>query len=86
MIKISLLRRLLPYIPDISNPWLRRKLVELFPHEGVQHLKAIVDVMHRRSIEIYKEKIRALEKGDEAVKQNIGEGRDLISILSEYAS
>ncbi|KAI0760468.1 cytochrome P450 [Fomes fomentarius] len=81
MIKVSLLRRLLPYIPDIGNPWLRRKLVELFPHEGVQHLKAIVDVMHRRSIEIYKEKIRALEKGDEAVKQNIGEGRDLISIL-----
>ncbi|KAI0760472.1 cytochrome P450 [Fomes fomentarius] len=80
-VKVAFLRRLLPYVIDVGPPWLRRKILELIPHKGLQELKAIVDTMHRRSVEIFEEKKRALEKGDEAVTQQVGEGKDIMSIL-----
>ncbi|KAI0718779.1 cytochrome P450 [Cerioporus squamosus] len=64
-------------------PALRRKIIDLIPHNGVQKAKSVVDTIHRRSVEIYQEKKRALEEGDEKVTQQIGEGKDIMSILSE---
>lgn len=85
-VKVAFLRRLLPYVIDIGPPWLRRKILELIPHKGLQELKAIVDTMHRRSVEIFEQKKRALEKGDEIVTQQVGEGKDIMSILCEQSS
>ena len=82
--EVSLLRRLVPYVSDLGPPAFRRWLLDMFPHKGVQKLKSIVDVMHYRSVEIYRSKKEALEKGDEAVAQQIGEGRDLMSILRKF--
>ncbi|RPD54893.1 cytochrome P450 [Lentinus tigrinus ALCF2SS1-7] len=82
MTGIQLLRRLLPYVPDFGTPALRRKLLELVPNPAVQKMKDIVDTMWRRSEEIYESKKRALEQGDsKAVAQQIGEGKDIMSIL-----
>ena len=81
MMETTLLRRILPYIPEGGSAWIKRKIVEMIPHAGVQKMKAVVDVMHRRSIEIYEEKKRALEEGDEAVTRQVGEGKDIMSIL-----
>ena len=81
---IALLRRLVPYVAEFGTPTFRRWVLDLLPHKGVQKLKSIVDVMHYRSVEIYRSKKEALEKGDEAVSQQIGEGRDLMSILCEF--
>ena len=77
------LRRILPYLPDIGTPAFRRKMMEWVPHEGVQRIKAIIDTIHKRSLEIYRSKQRALELGDEAVVKQVGEGKDIMSILSE---
>ncbi|KAI0355254.1 cytochrome P450 [Trametes cingulata] len=79
--EIQLLRRLVPYLCDIGTPWLRRKVVELIPHRGLQRMRNIVDVLHRHAVAIYEEKKRALEEGDEVLSQKIGEGKDLMSIL-----
>lgn len=38
--------------------------------------------MHRRAVHIYEQKKRALEEGDESVTKQIGEGKDIMSILS----
>ncbi|KAI0754308.1 cytochrome P450 [Daedaleopsis nitida] len=81
LVAVDHLRRLLPYIPEFGNPSLRRRLVEMVPHDGVQQMKAFIDTMHRRSVEIYREKQRALELGDEAVTKQIGEGKDIMNIL-----
>ena len=51
--------------------------------EGVQKMKTIVDTIHQRSVDIYQQKKRALEQGDEKVTRQIGEGKDIMSILSE---
>ncbi|KAM5543445.1 hypothetical protein V8D89_002696 [Ganoderma adspersum] len=54
----------------IGTPAFRARLVDLFPHEGVQGVKRFIDIMHRRSIEIYREKV-----------MKVGEGKDIMSIL-----
>ncbi|RPD74079.1 cytochrome P450 [Lentinus tigrinus ALCF2SS1-7] len=81
LVSINHLRRLLPYLPDIGTPAFREKLVDLFPNESVRRTKALSDIMYRRSVEIYREKVRALELGDEAVTKQVGEGKDIMSIL-----
>ncbi|RPD61500.1 cytochrome P450 [Lentinus tigrinus ALCF2SS1-6] len=80
-IGLSFWRRLLPYIPEWGSPAFWRWVVELIPHEGLQKMKSIVDTMHQRSVEIYEQKKRALEEGDEKVTRQIGEGKDIMSIL-----
>ena len=81
LVTVGHLRRLLPYLPDLGSLALRRKVVEMVPHEGLQRMKAFADTMHRRSVEILREKQRALQRGDEAVMKH---GRDIMSILSAY--
>lgn len=45
-------------------------------------MKSVVDRMSKRSVEIYESKKGALEKGDDEVVQQIGEGKDIMSVLS----
>ena len=78
---IAILRRLVPYVTEFGTPTFRRWVLDMLPHKGVQKLKSIVDVMHERSVEIYKLKKQALDQGDEAVAHQVGEGKDIMSIL-----
>ncbi|KAI0716977.1 cytochrome P450 [Earliella scabrosa] len=59
----------------------RRYVAERLPHEGFQKLRSIVMTMHQRSCEIYTQKRQALERGDEGSKQQLSEGKDIMSIL-----
>ncbi|KAJ3551150.1 hypothetical protein NM688_g4887 [Phlebia brevispora] len=60
---------------------LRRKLLKLIPDQNVHALKTLVDTMHVRSTQILEGKRMALHTGDEAIKQQVGEGKDIMSIL-----
>ena len=51
--------------------------------EYIQALKRITDIMHGRSVQIFREKKALLERGDDALRHQIGEGRDIMSILRE---
>ena len=55
------------------------------PFGVVQRLRQIIDTIHARSIGIIDEKKAALEQGDEALKEQVGEGKDLMSVLRECA-
>ncbi|PIL23231.1 cytochrome P450 [Ganoderma sinense ZZ0214-1] len=81
VLNVALLRRLLPYVVDLGTPGLRRWVLDRFPYKPAQELKSIVDIMHDRSIEIYRAKKAALEAGDDTVAQQVGEGKDIMSIL-----
>lgn len=81
--KSVITRLLLPYVTKIGSASFRRRIVEMIPMTTVQELRRISDTLHERSVRIYKEKKEALEKGDEALKHQIGEGRDIMSILRE---
>ncbi|KAM5533780.1 hypothetical protein V8D89_012555 [Ganoderma adspersum] len=81
VLNIALLRRLLPYVTDLGTPAFRRWVLDRLPYKPAQELKSIVDIMHERSIAIYRAKKAALDAGDDSVAQQIGEGRDIMSIL-----
>ncbi|CDO75795.1 hypothetical protein BN946_scf184934.g10 [Trametes cinnabarina] len=78
---VAALRRFLPYLPTIRFAGIGRRLLEWIPHDGVRSLIEISDILWDRSLAIYTEKKHALEQGDVAVAKQIGEGKDIMSIL-----
>lgn len=70
-----------PYVIKLGPPSLRRWLVNLLPSRKVQSLKAIVDILDMRSREIIAEKRSAIQQGDGAIQQQVGEGNDIMSVL-----
>jgi hypothetical protein len=76
----------IPYIIPYIPPSLGSQLVSYVPLANVQKLRKVVEKMDQQSRQIYYEKRTALEKGDEAVAQQVGEGKDIMSILSKTAS
>ncbi|KAE9394010.1 cytochrome P450 [Gymnopus androsaceus JB14] len=71
----------LPYVWKIGPASFRRFIVGLLPLKDAHHLRDMADYMYNVGGEIFESKKLALEKGDEAVSQQIGRGKDLISIL-----
>lgn len=59
----------------------RRWVVDHTPIRGVQKMKDITDTMDKHSREIFKQKKEALAAGDDALKTQVGEGKDIMSIL-----
>ena len=84
MFSLSIARRFTPYVASLGSPAFRRRVLELIPHKQVQKLKNIVDIMSNRASQIYDEKKRGLQAGDEAVLHQVGEGKDIMSILSAF--
>jgi hypothetical protein len=74
-------RRLLPYVANVGPPGIRRFLLTLLPSKKVQKIRYMVDVMHQTSITIFKSKKAALRQGDEAVLEQLGRDKDIMSIL-----
>ncbi len=80
---MEFMRVIVPLIDYLGPAWFRRWLVNLFPHKSVQRMKFIVDTMYERSKEIYETKKALIESGDDAMLHQVGEGRDVMSILRE---
>nr|VWO97569.1 Chitin synthase V [Ganoderma boninense] len=62
--------------------WLMRRVLRLavpFPH--VLHLLKISETMQKRSTEIIQQKKTALFQGDKALMHQVGEGKDIMSVL-----
>ncbi|CCL98383.1 uncharacterized protein FIBRA_00378 [Fibroporia radiculosa] len=74
-------RHFLPFFTALGPAWLRRRLLDLIPNKDVQAVKNIIDTMSQKSVEVYREKKEALARGDQAVIHQIGEGKDIMSIL-----
>ncbi len=60
-----------------------RRFLSAVPNKSLRRIMEISSTMHRRSQEIIDEKKAALRKGDDAMLQEIGEGKDLMSICRE---
>ena len=76
---------LLPFI-GVFSPRLRRFFALYLPVRPLQRGRELSDYMWEVSTDIYRGKLRALEEGDEAVREQIGRGKDIISVLSESLS
>ena len=67
----------------IGTPGLRRFASRVLPTADMQEMRRIVQALSRKANEIYNLKKSAFDKGDEAVLRQIGEGKDILSVLSE---
>lgn len=76
-----MIRRMLPYISRLGPPSFRRFILKLIPSPDIQKAREIVDIMDNTSIKIFQSKKDAWAKGDEAVLEQIGRGKDIMSIL-----
>ena len=83
-IELEHMRVVLPFVDYMGPKWFRRKLLDIVPYKKLQRMKNIVDIMYERSTEIYRAKKAAIERGDEAAVQQVGEGKDVLSILRVY--
>ncbi|KIJ63129.1 hypothetical protein HYDPIDRAFT_113701 [Hydnomerulius pinastri MD-312] len=75
------IRQFLPYLVKLGPASFRRFVVNNLPWKDVQEIRRIVDVMDKTSIEVFEAKKKALAEGDEAVMQQVGQGKDIMSIL-----
>lgn len=78
---LLLLRRSLPYIVKIGPAWFRRKLIDISPIKALRDVRNIIDVMDKTSKDIYDKKKQALAQGDGAVLNQVGRGKDIMSLL-----
>ena len=76
-------RILSPYYITYLPVAIRRRIVVWAPHKGVQRMRSIVETMEEQSKQIFYSKMAALKKGDAAVVHQIGEGKDILSILGQ---
>ncbi|KAK7684461.1 hypothetical protein QCA50_012408 [Cerrena zonata] len=77
----TLERMTLPFLVKLGPKWFRRWLLEWVPHQRAQRLKEISDIMDENTRKIFFDKKAALEAGDEAVKEQVANGKDVMSIL-----
>ena len=85
MFKLQIPRMLLPYFVNLGPPRFRRFLVKLIPSAHVQKARELSDIMYNTSVKIYEPKKHALERGDEAIVEQVGRGKDAMSILRKWA-
>lgn len=79
--RLSILRQFVPFLSKIGPAWFRRLVVCITPIKRVQRLREICDVMYKTATTVFNEKKTRLALGDEAVELQVGEGRDVMSIL-----
>ncbi|KAL0567219.1 hypothetical protein V5O48_014777 [Marasmius crinis-equi] len=65
----------------IFPQWFLRFLAHHVPIRDLQRSRELSSIMWNLSTDIYRGKLRALEAGDSAVVEQIGSGKDIISIL-----
>ncbi|KAH9923737.1 cytochrome P450 [Epithele typhae] len=73
---------LLTLVKDVRGPsWLRRLVVRLWPDPAVQSVRRKVEIIYAFAKRLVAEKKKAIERGDEALLHQIGEGKDVMSVL-----
>ena len=68
----------------LGTPRFRRFILNVIPWKPLHELRDISDVFYNTAVEIVNSKKRALKDGDEAVARQIGQGNDILSILSRF--
>ncbi|KAL5482417.1 hypothetical protein ACEPAI_9011 [Sanghuangporus weigelae] len=79
--KLRFFLQFIPTLMKIGPPAFRRKIVDMLPSETVSTLALLINTTSEQAKRIFQEKREALRDGDKVVAENIGSGRDILSIL-----
>ncbi len=73
----------MPTLSRIGTRRLQRFIVDHLPGKAVKDVTKFVDIIHNTSLEIVESKKRALAEGNGAIKDEVAQGKDLMSVLCE---
>ncbi|KAH9927308.1 cytochrome P450 monooxygenase [Fomitopsis serialis] len=79
--KLKELALILPHVRQIVPACLRGPLSRVLPISTARDMKYTADFVAQRSQEVFELKKRALQKSDEASAEQVGHGKDIMSIL-----
>ena len=68
-------------VRNIGTPAFRRTVAKWIPIANVQRFREIIATCQQQARSIYEAKKAALLRGDESIKHQVGEGKDIISTL-----
>ena len=74
-------RQLLPCVAELGTPSLRRWAAEHFPSSSIRLMVKLLDLINAEAFKIYEDRKKALQEGDEAVSKQVGNGKDIMSVL-----
>ncbi|KAL4242915.1 cytochrome P450 family protein [Abortiporus biennis] len=78
---VMILSWLIPIVTKIGTPSFRRRLVDMIPVQKLQETAKNFDTMADECQTIYEQKKSSLLAGDDAVVHQVGEGKDIMSVL-----
>lgn len=84
--RLNFLLHFIPQAVKLGPPSFLRRVVELIPSGPIRDLVSITDSIEKHSKEILHDKRQALQDGDKATQEQIGGGKDIMSVLSESTS
>ena len=77
-------RSLFPYVDKVFHPKVLKFLGRAMPWPKLNHLMDMAGTLHSKSRGIHETKKRLLELGDDATVRQVGDGKDITSILSAH--
>jgi hypothetical protein len=75
-----------PYFDKVLHPKVLKFLGRALPWPKLNHLMDLAETLNSKSRGIYETKKRMLELGDDATVRQVGDGKDIISLLGAYNS
>ncbi len=84
MVSLTWARKLFPYVDKIFHPKILKFLGRMMPWPKLNHFMDITETINSKSRGILETKKRLLELGDDATVRQVGDGKDIISLLSAY--
>ena len=79
----------MPAVQNWGTPGIRRFLARCAQYAASKNLKNLINIVHLindTSQEIYLIKKKALQEGGDAMKHQVGEGKDVMSVLRTSSS
>ena len=75
-------RNFFPYLIKVFHPKVLKIMGKVAPWRALNRTIELTDIMNANAREIYETKKRLLESGDSATVKQVGNGKDIISLLS----
>jgi hypothetical protein len=74
---------LFPYLHRTFHPKILKVMGQTLPWRSLNHLIKLADSINANARGIYETKKRLMQSDDDSTIKQIGEGKDIISLLSE---
>ncbi|KAI0262732.1 cytochrome P450 [Gloeopeniophorella convolvens] len=74
-------RNIFPYFYRVFPAWFLKIAGRILPWERLNHAMDVAGMMTTNASKVYEAKKRLLEEGDDATVKQVGEGKDIISLL-----